>query len=62
MTQARILFREDASHALGFGHVAHICALIEEAQGHEPVALFGGDEAATKSSARDRKLPLRVGT
>ncbi|MCW5804117.1 MAG: hypothetical protein KIT31_17220 [Deltaproteobacteria bacterium] len=64
MTQARILFRADASHALGFGHVARICALIEEvaAAGHEPVALFGGDEAAIKSWARDRKLPVRVGT
>jgi spore coat polysaccharide biosynthesis predicted glycosyltransferase SpsG len=64
VTRARVIFRADASHAMGFGHVARLCALIEEvtAQGHEPVALFGGDEAAIKSWARDRKIAVSVGT
>jgi len=42
-----IVVRADASHALGFGHVARLSAVIEEiAQtGAEPVAMFGGDDA-----------------
>lgn len=44
MTRRRVVFRADASHAIGFGHVARICALIEEteARGFEAVPLFGG--------------------
>lgn len=52
----RVLFRADASHDLGFGHVARIVALMEEAEakGLEAVALFGGDPSAVTSWARDR--------
>jgi UDP-2,4-diacetamido-2,4,6-trideoxy-beta-L-altropyranose hydrolase len=58
MSRNRILFRADASHELGFGHVARICALIEEADaaGLEPMALFGGDASAIQSWVRDRKI------
>lgn len=42
-----ILFRGDASHGIGLGHVARLCALIEQVDPAtaETVALFGGDEA-----------------
>jgi spore coat polysaccharide biosynthesis predicted glycosyltransferase SpsG len=45
MIGRRILFRADASHGGGFGHVARLCALIEELQdrGAEPIPMFGGD-------------------
>jgi UDP-2,4-diacetamido-2,4,6-trideoxy-beta-L-altropyranose hydrolase len=58
MAKQRILFRADASHALGFGHVARMCALIEEAeaQGFEPVALFGGDLTSIRAWVADRKI------
>ncbi len=41
-----ILFRADASHDLGLGHVARLCAVFEEVAsvGAEPVAMFGGDD------------------
>lgn len=54
----RILFRADASNAMGFGHVARVCSLIEEAeaQGYETVAMFGGDHSAIRSWARDRGI------
>ncbi|MEO8698603.1 MAG: hypothetical protein ABI867_01135 [Kofleriaceae bacterium] len=54
----RILFRADASCALGFGHVARLCALIEEAeaQGFETIAMFAGEERAIRAWAADRKL------
>jgi len=44
MTPA-IVFRADASHALGLGHVARLCALIEELgpDDAQPIAMFGGD-------------------
>ena len=60
MTHGRILFRADASHAIGFGHVARVCALIEEAAaaGFEPVAMFGGDLDAIETWARGRDLSL----
>jgi spore coat polysaccharide biosynthesis predicted glycosyltransferase SpsG len=56
----RIVFRADASHAIGFGHVARTAALIEEVveSGGEPVVLFGGDELAVASWARDRNLEV----
>ena len=48
MTRPAILFRADASHAMGLGHVARLCALIEEIDpaAAEPIALFGGDDTA----------------
>jgi spore coat polysaccharide biosynthesis predicted glycosyltransferase SpsG len=46
MTPAVVL-RADASHGLGFGHVARLCALAEELadRGAQPIAMFGGDAA-----------------
>lgn len=60
MARPRILFRADASPAIGFGHVARLCALIEEAdaQGFESVAMFGGDASAIRAWAADRKLTV----
>jgi spore coat polysaccharide biosynthesis predicted glycosyltransferase SpsG len=57
-TKPRILFRADASHDIGFGHVARVVALIEEAEakGLDAIALFGGDPSAVTSWARDRGL------
>jgi spore coat polysaccharide biosynthesis predicted glycosyltransferase SpsG len=48
MTSPQIVFRADASHGLGLGHLARLCALIEEldAAGAEPLAMFGGDDTA----------------
>jgi spore coat polysaccharide biosynthesis predicted glycosyltransferase SpsG len=58
----RILFRADASATLGFGHLARICALVEEVEsrGYEAVPLLGGDEAAVRSWAHDRGLTAHV--
>lgn len=58
MSKPRILFRADASPEIGFGHVARICALVEEAEakGCEPVLLFGGDAPSLSSWSQDRGL------
>jgi UDP-2,4-diacetamido-2,4,6-trideoxy-beta-L-altropyranose hydrolase len=47
MTRPAILFRADASHTLGLGHVARLCALLQEVDPStvRPVALFGGDDS-----------------
>lgn len=60
MSRPRLLFRADASHELGFGHVARQCALIEEAeaQGYEAIAMFGGDQAAIRAWSSDRRLTV----
>ncbi|MBL0218110.1 MAG: hypothetical protein IPQ07_30045 [Myxococcales bacterium] len=62
MSSDRILFRADASHAIGFGHVARVCALIEEASsaGLHPIAMFAGDAVAIRAWASDRKLAVDV--
>jgi len=62
MRGARFLFRADASHELGFGHVARLTALIEEVQamGCEPIVAFGGDAPAVESWARDRNISIEV--
>jgi spore coat polysaccharide biosynthesis predicted glycosyltransferase SpsG len=63
MTRSRVVFRADASHELGFGHVARLCALIEEvqAQGGVAIPLFGGDAPSVLSWAHDRDLAVEVG-
>ncbi len=62
MIRPRILFRADASHTIGFGHVARLCSLIEEAEASEleAVVMFDGDGTAIRSWARDRKLAVDV--
>ncbi len=62
MKGGRILVRADASHAIGFGHVTRLCALIEEATvaGFTPVAMFGGDLDAIARWAHGRELPLEL--
>lgn len=56
MTRPAILLRADATHALGLGHVARLCALREEIDPSvaEPVALFGGDDAVAAWSRSQR--------
>jgi spore coat polysaccharide biosynthesis predicted glycosyltransferase SpsG len=51
-----VVFRADASHAIGLGHVARLCAVIEElaAAGGEPIAMFGGDDAVATWLAGQR--------
>ena len=63
MTATRILFRADASHELGFGHVARTAALIEEVveRGLEPIILFGGDATTLRSWCAARGLHPRIG-
>ena len=58
----RILLRADASHDIGFGHLARVCALGEEivARGCEPIVMAGGDAAAIRAWARDRCAAIDV--
>lgn len=62
MSRPRILFRADASHTLGFGHVARICALVEEAEAHgaEAHAMFGGDLATIRAWTRDHNVAAEL--
>jgi len=61
MTRPQILFRGDASHALGYGHLARLRALIEElAPDVEPRALFGGD-ATVGAWADHHRLAVELG-
>lgn len=62
MTRERILFRADASHAMGFGHLARTAALIEEAAnaGFEPIGLFGGDVPAVQRWAQSHSIAADV--
>lgn len=64
MKGQRVIFRADASHALGFGHVARLCALVEEmsAAGHEPILLFGGDTAQLEGWLADRGISALLKT
>src|SRR6185503_1378578 len=57
-----IVFRADASHGLGYGHVARLSAVIEEAElaGVEPIALFGGDDTVA-AWARRHAITASVG-
>ncbi|HEY0193244.1 MAG TPA: hypothetical protein VGC42_19135 [Kofleriaceae bacterium] len=45
----RVVFRADASHRLGYGHVARIAAVVEAvaAAGGEPVLMIDGDAGVT---------------
>ncbi|HMG21571.1 MAG TPA: hypothetical protein VK607_09655 [Kofleriaceae bacterium] len=65
MTRPSILFRADASHAVGLGHVARLCAVIEEIDpaDAEPIALFGGDDSvAAWSRAQHLTADIRPWT
>lgn len=46
----RVVFRADASHAIGFGHVARTRALIEEASasGHDVISMLGSEWTASE--------------
>ncbi|MEO6777436.1 MAG: hypothetical protein ABI467_31205 [Kofleriaceae bacterium] len=63
MIGRRVLFRADASHAGGFGHVARLCAVIEELQdrGAEPIAMFGGDAPGLASWCQIHGLDALIG-
>lgn len=60
--RARVAFRADASHAIGFGHLARLCALVEEveARGADPLLLFGGDDTVA-AWLRDRGVDVALG-
>ncbi|MFT3694221.1 MAG: hypothetical protein QM831_13835 [Kofleriaceae bacterium] len=59
----RVLFRADASHGGGFGHVARLCAIIEDLQerGLEPISMFGGDTPSLGPWAEYHKLDALIG-
>jgi spore coat polysaccharide biosynthesis predicted glycosyltransferase SpsG len=61
MTRPVILFRADAAHAIGLGHVARLCALIEEVDPAiaEPIALLSGDDAVA-AWARSQRLAAEI--
>jgi spore coat polysaccharide biosynthesis predicted glycosyltransferase SpsG len=49
-----VVFLADASHELGFGHIARLSSVIEEVEpaGAEPIAMFGGDDAVAAWTRR----------
>jgi UDP-2,4-diacetamido-2,4,6-trideoxy-beta-L-altropyranose hydrolase len=59
----RVLFRADASHEEGFGHVARLAAVIEELKdrGDEPIVMFGGDTPSLGSWCAFHKLDALIG-
>jgi UDP-2,4-diacetamido-2,4,6-trideoxy-beta-L-altropyranose hydrolase len=60
VTRPTVLFRGDASHAIGYGHLARLCALIEELDPQlQPVPLFGGD-ASVAAWARGHGVSAEV--
>jgi len=63
MSPRRVLFRADASHGGGFGHVARICAIIEELQDRddEAIAMFGGDAPALAGWCQYHNLNALIG-
>jgi spore coat polysaccharide biosynthesis predicted glycosyltransferase SpsG len=65
MTRPAVVFRADASHGLGLGHVARLCAVIEElvAAGGEPLAMLGGDDTvAAWARSQGIAAPIRSWT
>ncbi len=58
----RVAFRADASHELGYGHVARLCALIEEVEtrGIRPLVLFGGDGVHVAQWLRERGVSVAL--
>jgi spore coat polysaccharide biosynthesis predicted glycosyltransferase SpsG len=61
MTRPIVLLRADASHGIGLGHVARMCALFEEIDPAlaEPIAMFGGDSAVAEW-ARGQRLSAEI--
>lgn len=59
----RVLFRADASHGGGFGHVARLAAVIEELRdrGDEPIVMFGGDTPSLGPWCSFHKLDALIG-
>jgi spore coat polysaccharide biosynthesis predicted glycosyltransferase SpsG len=59
MSPPAIVFRADASHDLGLGHVARLCAVIEELQaaGGAAIAMLGGD-ASVAAWARSQGVDV----
>jgi spore coat polysaccharide biosynthesis predicted glycosyltransferase SpsG len=64
VTRPQILFRGDASHALGYGHVARLCALIEELEPDvEARGLFGGaagEDGAVAAWTAHHQVPAEI--
>lgn len=59
---ARIAVRADAGHAIGFGHIARVCAIVEEieARGVRPLLLFGGDGEHVARWLADRGVHVAI--
>jgi len=59
----RVLFRADASHGGGFGHVARLAAVIEELRdrGDDPIVMFGGDTPSLGPWCSSHNLDALIG-